>query len=214
MAAASTSRRERSTRGSRPSVTGSAIVQSATAGTGSMLAGFSAHASRSLRRLNVKNTTAAAVTAIAADDGAGHVEGIGERLTRSGHQHAGSVAGHLSGDAVGGPDRLGGRLEDLGRQGHTVQVDGRPVGAVHDAAQHGDAERPAELAGGVVDGRAHARLGHGDRAHDAAGGGRGRDGHPGGEEHQDDGDDEVGRGDGQPGEQAEAQRHEHEARPS
>lgn len=80
-----------------------------------------------------------------------------------------SAAARRLGDLPGSADRV----PCLGclRRAETepVKAEAGLVGAGDDAAQHGDAQRPAKLPCGVVDGGAHPGLCVGHRRHDVAG---------------------------------------------
>src|SRR2546426_307449 len=87
--------------------------------------------------------------------GAQGLERSGERRRRLGGEYF--ATRDATGDRVGGADGLLRGRTRAGGEADAGEVDVRSIRGVGDAAQEGDPERAAELARGVVDGRADPR---------------------------------------------------------
>ena len=99
----------------------------------------------------------------------------------------------MLGDSASGADGLRRCCSRRSGDHKPVEIHRGSVESVEDTAQHGDAQRPAELASRVVDGRADAGLGCWHCAHDAGGRRRAGEADAGPEEHEGRGEHEVGR---------------------
>ena len=116
------------------------------------------------------------------DDGADPQTG-GQAVDEAGGRHLGDLAAGAPADLLADRERraepFAGLVDSGGREAEAAQALGE-LGGVdrrHQAADDGDAEGAADLAGGVVHGRADAGLLTGQRAHDRLGGRRHREAH-------------------------------------
>ena len=110
-------------------------------------------------------------------EGGGRGQGVDERAVGGVDQPGSGAAAELCADLVGRSDAVARRLARRVGQPRGRVVHPRAVARGQEAAEHGDAERAAELADDVVHGRADAGLGARQGAHDRLGRGRHREAH-------------------------------------